>query len=61
MLRYCCKKYGQMSPRHLMPEQMSPWQFASVKEGPRNLPLEFGQNLRYGGGGGGGGGKVIFT
>ena len=24
---------------------MSPWQLAFVKEGPRNLPLKFGQNL----------------
>ena len=26
------------------PEQMAPWQLASVKEGPRNQPLKFGQN-----------------
>ena len=25
-------------------QQISPWQLASIKEGPRNLPLKFGQN-----------------
>ena len=33
-----------MSPGQILSEQMSPWQFASVKEGPRNLALKFGQN-----------------
>ena len=27
----------------MLPEQMSPRQLASVKDGPRNLPLKFGQ------------------
>ena len=31
--------YGQISPW-----QMSPWQFKSVQDGPRNLPLKFGPN-----------------
>ena len=36
---------GQMLPGHIMlPGQMSPRQLASVKDGPRNLPLRFGQN-----------------
>ena len=25
--------------------QMSPWQFKSIQDGLRNLPLKFGQNL----------------
>ena len=29
---------------HMLPGQMSPWQLASVKDGPRNLILKFGQN-----------------
>ena len=28
----------------MLPVQMSPWQLASVKDGPTNLPLKFGQN-----------------
>ena len=28
----------------MLPGQMSQWQMASVKDGPRNLPLKFGQN-----------------
>ena len=28
----------------MVPRQMSLWQFASVKDGPRNLPRKFGQN-----------------
>ena len=35
---------GQMSPGHMLPGQMSPRQLLSVKDGPRNLPLKFGQN-----------------
>ena len=34
----------QMSTGHMLPGQMSPRQLASVKDGPRNLPLKFGQN-----------------
>ena len=34
-----------MSPGRMLPGQMSPWQLTSVEEGPRNLPLKFGQNL----------------
>ena len=33
-----------MSPGHMLPGQMSPWQFASFKYGPKLLPLKFGQN-----------------
>ena len=33
---------GLMSPGNLLPGQMS--QLASVKDGPRDLPLKFGQN-----------------
>ena len=33
-----------MSPGQMLPVQMLPWQLTSVKEGPRNLPLKFGQN-----------------
>ena len=33
-----------MSPGQMLPGQMSQWQMASVKDGPRNLPLKFGQN-----------------
>ena len=36
--------YGQMSPGQMLPGQMSLWQLASVKDGPRNLPLKFGPN-----------------
>ena len=46
--------------------QMSPWQLESVLDGPRNLPLKFGQNraskswdiadIEFVVGGGGGGG-----
>ena len=28
----------------ILPGNMSQWQLASIKEGPRNLPLKFGQN-----------------
>ena len=28
----------------MLPGQMSSWQLESVQEGPRNLPLRFGQN-----------------
>ena len=41
-MRLCL--YGQIMTGHMLPEQMSPLQMASVKEGPRNLPLTFGQN-----------------
>ena len=55
----------------MLPGQMSPWQLGSVKDGPRNLPLKFGQNQASNSwdiadieflmvGGGGGGCKVIF-
>ena len=27
----------------MLPRQMSSWQLESVQEGPRNLPLKFGQ------------------
>ena len=30
----------------MLPGQMSLWQFASVKDYPRNLALKFGQNKR---------------
>ena len=33
-----------MSPWHMLPGQMSLWRLASVKDGPRNIPLKFGQN-----------------
>ena len=41
-VRYCW--YGQMLPGHMLPGRMSPWQFASVKDCPRNLTLKFDQN-----------------
>ena len=51
----------------MLPGQMSPWQLASVKDGPRNLPLKFGQSrviniwdnvdIEFAVGGGGGGPK----
>ena len=28
----------------MLPGQMSPWRLVSVKDGPKNLPLKFGQN-----------------
>ena len=28
----------------MLPGQMSSWQLESVKDGPKNLPLKFGQN-----------------
>ena len=33
-----------MSPGQMLPGQMSLWQLESVQDGPRNLPLKFGQN-----------------
>ena len=30
--------------RTMLPEQISPWQLAFAKDGPRNLLLKFGQN-----------------
>ena len=36
--------YGQMSPKQMLPGQISPRQLASIKDGPRNTPLRFGQN-----------------
>ena len=33
-----------MTPGQMLPGQMSLWQLVSVKEGPRSLPLKFGQN-----------------
>ena len=38
--------YGQMSPWQMLPRQMSQWQwqYNSVQNGPRNLPLKFGSN-----------------
>ena len=36
--------YGQMSPGQILPGQMSSWQLASVKNGPKNQILKFGQN-----------------
>ena len=33
-----------MLPAQMLPGQMSPQMFASVKESPRSLPLKFGQN-----------------
>ena len=59
--------HGQMLHGQMSPEQLCP-----VKDGPRNLPWEFGQNLvrnswdiadiefRVVGGGGGGGIKSFF-
>ena len=41
-LRYSL--YGQMLPGQMLPGQMSLWGLASVKNGPRNLPLKFGPN-----------------
>ena len=35
---------GQMLPGQMLPGQMSLWKLASVKDGPRNLALKFGQN-----------------
>ena len=34
-----------MLPGQMLPGQMSLWQLESVQEGPRNLPLKFGQNV----------------
>ena len=31
----------------MLPGQMSPQQLASVKDGPGNLPLKFGQNIAW--------------
>ena len=33
-----------MSTGQMLPGQMSPWQLGCVKDGPRNLCLNFGQN-----------------
>ena len=33
-----------MSTGQMLPGQMSPWQLVCVKDGPRNLRLNFGQN-----------------
>ena len=33
--------YGQMLPGQMLLGQMSPWQLASVKDGPMSLPLKF--------------------
>ena len=33
-----------MSQGQMLPEQMSSWQLTIVKDGPRSLPLKFGQN-----------------
>ena len=33
-----------MSPGHMLPGQISPLQLESVEDGPRTLPLKFGQN-----------------
>ena len=33
-----------MSPVHMLPGQISPLQLESVEDGPRTLPLKFGQN-----------------
>ena len=32
-----------MLPKQMLPGQMSPRQLASIKDGPRNIPLRFGQ------------------
>ena len=33
-----------MLPGQMLPEQVSPWQFTSVKEGSRNPPVKSGEN-----------------
>jgi len=33
-----------MSPKQMLPGQISPRQLASIKDGPINIPLRFGQN-----------------
>ena len=33
-----------MSQGQMLPGQMSLWQLAPVKDGPKNFPLKFGQN-----------------
>ena len=33
-----------MFPGQMLPGQMSLWKLVSVRDGPRNLPLKFGQN-----------------
>ena len=42
-VRYCW--YRQISPEQMLQGQMSSWRTAYSKDGPRNIPLRFGQNL----------------
>ena len=36
--------HGKKLSGQILPVQMLPWHLESVKDGPRSLPLKFGQN-----------------